>query len=106
MSTSNDKLSKVTEQDFYSDASLVAGLSNDELKSHIVDKRAELAANIDALEYKMNLERQLDQAKKRCAARLRRFKQEQPVALAAIGLGAVFVAGLIVTAVFKGGTRR
>lgn len=106
MSTNNDKLNKVTEQEFYSDASLVAGLSNNELKSHIVDKRAELAANIDALEYKMNLERQIDEAKRRFATRLRRFKQEQPLAFAAIGVGAVVVAGLIVTAVVKGGNRR
>lgn len=106
MSTNNDKLNKVTEQEFYSDASLVAGLSNKDLKSHIVDKRAELAANIDALEYKMNLELQIDEAKKRCATRLRRFKQEQPLAFAAVGAGAVVVAGLIVTAVIKGGNRR
>jgi outer membrane murein-binding lipoprotein Lpp len=106
MSTKKDKLEKVTANEFYSDASLVAGLSNDELKSHIVDKRVELAANIDALEYKMNLERQLDEAKKRFDTRLRRFKQEQPLAFAAIGVGAVVVAGLIVTAVIKGGNRR
>lgn len=106
MSTNNDKLAKVSEQEFYSDASLVSGLSNKELRSHIVDKRAELAANIDALEYKMNFERQMDEAKKRCAARLVRLKQEQPLALAAIGVGAVVVAGLIVTAVIKGGNRR
>lgn len=106
MSTKSDRLSKVTEQEFFSDASLVSGLSDTELKSHIVDKRAELAANIDALEYKMNFERQMEQAKQRCAARLRRFKQEQPVALAAIGAGAVVMAGLIITAVIKGGNRR
>lgn len=106
MSTKSEKLNKVSEQEFFSDASLVSGLSNTELKSHIVEKRAELAANIDALEYKMNFERQMDQAKKRCAARLHRFKQEQPLALAAIGAGAVVVAGLIITAVIKGGNRR
>lgn len=106
MSTNNDKLNKVTEQEFYSDSSLVSGLSNNELKSHIVDKRAELAANIDALEDKLNFERQIDQAKQRCATRLRRFKQEQPLALAAIGVGAVVAAGLIVTAFIKGGNRR
>ena len=106
MSTKKDKLEQVTAAEFYSDASLVAGLSNTELKSHIVDKRAELAANIDALEYKMDLERQIEHAKQRCATRLRRFKQEQPLALAAIGVGAVVVAGLIVTAVIKGGNRR
>ena len=106
MSTNSDKLNKVSEEEFYSDASLVAGLSNTELKSHIVDKRAELAANIDAIEYKMNFERQMDQAKKRCVARLQRFKQEQPLALAAIGAGAVVVAGLIITAVIKGSNRR
>lgn len=106
MWTEADKLNRVSEPEFYSDAALISGLSSEELKSHIVSKRAELAANIDALEYKMSVQRQLSEAKQRCAAHLRRVKQEQPLVLAAVGVGAVVIAGLIVTAVVKAGTRR
>ena len=103
---STNKLEKVTEDEFFSDSSYVNTLSTNELKAHIVQTRAELAANLDALEDKFNLERQMEKAKRRCQARFARMKREQPLALAAIGVGAVVVAGLIVTAVVRGTSRR
>lgn len=103
---STNKLEKVTEDEFFSDSSFVNTLSANELKAHIVQTRAELSANLDALEDKFNVERQMEKAKRRCQARIARMKREQPLALAAIGVGAVVVAGLIVTAVVRGTGRR
>ena len=100
------KLTKVSEQDFFSDASLVSTLSNAELSARVHETRDRIAATLDEMEDKVNVSKQFDRAKARCRARLTTMKQEQPLVLAAIGLGAVAVAGLIITAVVKGSSRR
>jgi hypothetical protein len=100
------KLTKVSEKEFYSDSSFVSGLSNDELAAHVQATRDRIAATLDEVEDKVNVGKQVERAKDRLQVRLTTMKQEQPLVLAAIGLGAVAVAGLIITAVVKGTARR
>jgi hypothetical protein len=58
-------------------------------RSDVERARAELAATMDAIEYKLNVP-------KRTAERLRRLRAENPVALAGIAVGAaVAVAGIV-----------
>jgi hypothetical protein len=58
-------------------------------RSDVVRARAELAATMDAIEYKLNVP-------KRTAERVQRLRQENPAALAGIAAGAaVAVAGLV-----------
>jgi hypothetical protein len=104
--TKPSKLTKVSPDEFFSDASIVSSLSNEELSTHVQQTRDRIAAALDEMEDKVNVSRQVDRMKARCQARLRTMKQEQPLVLAAIGLGAVAVAGLIITAVVKGSSRR
>lgn len=104
--TNPTKLTKVSQDEFFSDASLVSSLSNDELTAHVQETRDRIAAALDEMEDKMNVGKQLERAGARCRSRLRTLKAEQPLALAAIGVGAVVVAGLIVAAVAKSATRR
>jgi hypothetical protein len=99
-------LTKVSEQDFFSDSSVFSSLSNDELSARVQETRDRIAATLDEMEDKVNLSKQFDRARARCQVRLATMKQEQPLVLAAIGLGAVAVAGLIITAVVRGSSRR
>jgi hypothetical protein len=58
-------------------------------RSDVVRARAELAATMDAIEYKLNVP-------KRTAERVQRLRRENPAALAGIAAGAaVAVAGLV-----------
>ncbi|ANF32278.1 hypothetical protein A0130_11880 [Leifsonia xyli] len=58
-------------------------------RSDVERARAQLAATVDAIEYKLNVP-------KRTAERIQRLRQENPVALAGIAAGAaVAVAGIV-----------
>lgn len=103
--TEPTKLSRVSEDVFFSDASLVSGLSDKELSAHVQATRESIASALDELEDAANPAKAVARAKVRLQARLSTMKREQPLALAAIGLGAVVVAGLIVTAVVKSSRR-
>jgi len=100
------KLVKVSPDKFFSDASIVSALSNEQLTAHVQQTRDRIASTLDEMEDKVNVGKQFDRMKTRCQTRLQTMKQEQPLVLAAIGLGAVAVAGLIITAVVKGSSRR
>jgi hypothetical protein len=104
--TKPTKLTQVSPDEFFSDASIVSSLSTEELTAHVQQTRDRIAAALDEMEDKVNISKQVDRLKVRCQARLRAMKQEQPLVLAAIGLGAVAAAGLIITAVVKGSSRR
>jgi len=86
--------------------SAVSGFSQEELTAHLKRTRAELAATLDAVEEKVNVPKRLDKAAARLQARLRTMRRENPAALAAIGAGAVALAGLIAYAGYRSITRR
>lgn len=87
-------------------SSTVSGLSKDELTAHLARTRAELAATLDAVEEKVNVPKRLDKAAVRLKAKLRTMRQENPIALAAIGAGAIAVTGLFLYAGYRSLTRR
>jgi hypothetical protein len=87
-------------------SSSVSGLSQEELTAHLVRTRAELAATLDAVEEKVNVPKRLDRAAVRLKAKLRTMRQENPVALAAIGAGTIATVGLFVYAGYRSVTRR
>lgn len=60
-----------------------------ELKADALRNRAELAATLDAIEYRVNVP-------KRVSNRLRVLREENPAALAAIGVAIVAVVGVAV----------
>jgi hypothetical protein len=86
--------------------STVASFSNDELTAHLKRTRAELAATLDAVEEKVNISKRLDKAAARAQAKLRKMRRENPIALAAISVGAITVVGLIAYAGYRSLTRR
>lgn len=106
MSSESNKLTAVTQEQFFTDPSFVATLSNEELKQHIEKTRNQLASTLDQVEVKANPTYQYEQAKARMKRRLVTMKREQPLALAAIGVGAAAIAGVIIFAVIKGSSRR
>ena len=86
--------------------SSVSGLSKEELTAQLKRTRAELAATLDAVEEKVNVAKRMDKAAVRLKAKLRTMRRENPVALAALGAGAIAVVGLIAYAGFRSITRR
>ncbi|WP_241975959.1 MULTISPECIES: hypothetical protein [unclassified Cryobacterium] len=66
--------------------------SKAELRGQASDARAELARTLDAIEYKLNLPKQFRYKSRRAVLRLRRMRDENPLALA--GLAAVAAAVL------------
>jgi hypothetical protein len=81
--------------------STVSGLSKEELAEYLARTRAELSATLDAVEEKVNVSKRLDRAAVRLQAKLRTMRQESPVALAAIGAGAIAVVGLVAYASYR-----
>ena len=74
--------------------SYVETLSRKELEAHLVATRAKLAANLDALEDKANIPKQLDKAGRRLRRKVTIMKQDNPLALAGIVAGAVVAVGV------------
>ena len=102
---SNSKLSQVTEEEFYAEPSFVSTLSNAELQEHLAATRDKLSSTLDELEDKANVPKQLGKAKDRLQARFMVMKEEQPLVLLGIGVGAVALAGIIIAGVFRSGRR-
>ena len=102
---SNSKLSKVSEEEFFAEPSLVSSLSNAELQEHLAATRDKLSSTLDELEDKANVPKQLGKAKDRLQERFTVMKQEQPLVLLGIGVGAVALAGAIIVGVFRSGRR-
>ena len=74
--------------------SVVEGLSHKELEAHLVATRAKLASNLDALEDKVNVPKQLDKATRRLRRKVQTMRQDNPLALAGIVAGAVVAVGV------------
>ena len=102
---SNSKLSQVSEEEFFTEPSFVSTLSNAELQEHLAATRDKLSSTLDELEDKANVPKQLGKAKDRLQARFTVMKQEQPLVLLGIGVGAVALAGAIIVGVFRSGRR-
>ena len=101
----NSKLSKVSEEEFFTEPSFVSNLSNTELQEHLAATRDKLSSTLDELEDKANVPKQLGKAKDRLQARFTVMKEEQPLLILGIGVGAVALAGVIVAGIFRSGRR-
>ncbi|MEY4532894.1 MAG: hypothetical protein RI926_663 [Actinomycetota bacterium] len=101
----NSNLKKVSEDEFFTEPSFVSTLSNTELQEHLVATRDKLSSTLDDLEDKANVPKQLGRAKDRLQARFAVMKQEQPLVLLGIGVGAVALAGAIIAGVLRSGRR-
>jgi hypothetical protein len=102
---SNSKLTKVSEEEFFSEPSYVSTLTNAQLQEHLAATRDKLSFTLDEIEDKANVPKQLGRAKDRLQARFTVMKQEQPLLLLGIGVGAVALAGVIIAGVFRSGRR-
>lgn len=102
---SNSHLKKVSEEEFYAEPSYVSTLNNAELQQHLTATREKLDKTLDELEDKANVPKQLGKAKDRLQARFMVMKQEQPLVLLGIGVGAVALAGAIIAGVIRSGRR-
>ena len=75
-------------------ASTVEGLSKKELEAYLENTRAKLSSNLDALEDKMNVPKQLDKAGRRLRRKVQTMREDNPLALAGIVAGAVIAVGI------------
>lgn len=105
MSSNPTKLKKVSEDDFFAEPSYVSTLNNAQLQEHLLETRAKLSSTLDQLEDKADIPKQVGKAKERLQARFQVMKQEQPLVLLGIGVGAVALAGVIIVGVFRSGRR-
>lgn len=102
---SNSKLTKVSEEEFFTEPSYVSTLTNAQLQEHLAATRDKLSFTLDEIEDKANVPKQLGRAKDRLQARFTVMKEEQPLLLLGIGVGAVALAGVIIAGVFRSGRR-
>jgi hypothetical protein len=87
-------------------AEAVASFTADELTSRLALVRSQLAHTLDAVEEKVNVSKRMDRAVLRAQAKLRTMRQENPLALAALGAAALGVAALVTVAAYRSITRR
>ncbi len=81
--------------------STVGALSRKELSAHLEATRAKLSSNLDALEDKVNVPKQLDKAGRRLRRKVTQMRRENPVALTGIVAGAVIAVGITAILVAK-----
>lgn len=98
---SNPQLKKVSEEEFFAEPSYVSTLNNAELQEHLTATRGKLSTTLDELEDKANVPKQLGKAKDRLQARFMVMREEQPLVLLGIGVGAVALAGAIIAGVIR-----
>ena len=67
-----------------------------DLRAEARHARAELASTFDAIEYKLDLSKQLRINRRRLTHALRQLGEDSPAALVGIALGAATVVGVIV----------
>lgn len=84
----------------------VSDLDNKELQAHLVNVRRRLSSNFDALEDKFDVPKQLGKAQRRCAKKITTMKEENPLGLAALAVGAVAAVGLTVFIVVRFSAKR
>ncbi|PPH75821.1 DUF3618 domain-containing protein [Rathayibacter rathayi] len=78
-----------------------AELKPGQLKADIERARSELAATLDAIEYKVNVPRKLRTAQRNLGRKLQVVRRENPSALIAGAVGAVAVVGLVAWGIAK-----
>lgn len=96
-----EKLKKVTEEEFVKEPSYVSTLSNAELKDYILATREALAHNLDTVEDRANPAKALERTTKKLKKKIDTMKEEQPIALAAIGVGVAAVVGLAIFGIVR-----
>lgn len=69
-------------------------LTSKELETHLIRTRAKLASNLDALEDKANVPKQIDRATRKLRRKVNNMRHENPMALAGIVAGAVIAVGI------------
>ncbi|MBF4461426.1 MULTISPECIES: DUF3618 domain-containing protein [unclassified Rathayibacter] len=79
-----------------------AELKPGQLKADIERARSELAATLDAIEYKVNVPRKLRAAQRTLEHKLQVVRRENPSALVAGAAGAAAAVGLVVWGVVRG----
>lgn len=67
-----------------------------DLRAEAMHARTELASTLDAIEYKLNLPKQLRIRRRRLTHALRQLGEDSPAALVGIALGAASVVGVVV----------
>ncbi|SMH29237.1 Protein of unknown function [Rathayibacter oskolensis] len=72
-----------------------AELKPDQLKADIVRARTELAATLDAIEYKVNVPRKLRHAQRTLERKIQVVRRQNPTALIAGAAGAAAAVGLV-----------
>jgi hypothetical protein len=103
--TPNSGMKRVNEEEFFTEPSYVSTLSQDELIDHIAQTRAKLSGSLDQLEEKADVPKQLKKAQTRMKKKFVQLKNDQPLLLGAIGLGAAVVATAIIVAVARSGRK-
>ncbi|AND15561.1 DUF3618 domain-containing protein [Rathayibacter tritici] len=78
-----------------------AELTPGQLKADIERARSELAATLDAIEYKVNVPRKLRMAQRNLGRKLRVVRRENPSALIAGAVGAAAAVGLVAWGIAK-----
>lgn len=81
-------------------------LSRKQVRTRIVDTREALAKNLDALEDKFDIPKQLEKTSRRVRAKADRMRQEKPVTFAAVVAGTILAIGVTGYLVIKIATKR
>lgn len=81
-------------------------LSQKELQAKLEDTRQRLASNLDALEDKLNVPKQLGKASRRMRKRIETMREENPLGLAGIAVASAVAIGLTGYLVVKIVSRR
>jgi hypothetical protein len=80
-------------------------LSQDQLRQRAALARRELATTLDAIEYKLNVPRQVRATSQRVALELHKLGRDKPLALAGIAAGVASVMGTAVGGIVWASTR-
>ena len=84
----------------------VSDLENKGRQAHLAKVRRRLSSNFDALEDKFDVPKQLGKAQRRCAKKIKTMKEDNPLGLAALAVGAAAAVGLTVFIVVRFSAKR
>lgn len=84
----------------------LSAMKPQELATHLVATRAKLAANLDALEDKVNVPKRLGRASRKFGRRVQTLRRENPLLLAGVAVGVAAAIGATVFLVVKISARR
>lgn len=69
-------------------------MTQKEIQASLAETRLKLARNLDALEDKLNVPKQLGKASQKCRRKMKKLRDENPLAFAGVIAGAVAAVGL------------